>query len=371
MKLFDDHVQVYVDNDPVPVIDLYDYSEYTANTVSVTNGSDLVVAPETYALVDENAVTEFKLTKATLQLENDITVVFKAPVELEAVYSDCYIEVVQQLENEETETHTIPGVKSADGTMYEFKYTGVNAKEVGDLLDATIYGYDAEGNLVQGETLADYSVKQYCDSQLSKTSEELTAQGMSEAKQSAFRTLLVDMLNYATEAQVYFNYKADTLVNADLTDELKVYASSDNVLADLQNVTNIKHVEIENPSATWKAATLQLLSKTTVRVKFAYSGDISQVVMKVRVNEGEVVEVAELEDNGDGTYYAYFDGLTAAQFGSSIDFTLEASGVAISNTLRYSVESYVAKNVKNAATGDVVAAIMKYGKASAAFVAAE
>lgn len=48
VKLFDDHIQVYVDNNPVPVIDTYDYAAYTSNKVEVTNGSDLVVSPETY-----------------------------------------------------------------------------------------------------------------------------------------------------------------------------------------------------------------------------------------------------------------------------------------------------------------------------------
>ena len=310
---------------------------------------------------------ELKLTSATLQLENDITVIFKAPAALDAVYSELYIEVVQERENGETETQTITGAKSADGTMYELKYTGVDAKEVGDLLDATIYGYDSQGNLVKGATTNDYSVKQYCSSQLTKTSDVLTAQGMSEAKQSAFRTLLVDLLNYAAEAQTYFDYKADTPVNADLTDEMKAYESSDDVLADLQNVTNVKYVEVKEPTATWKAAGLNLLSKTTVRVKFAYSGDISQVVMKVKVNEGEVVENVEFQENSDGTYYAYFDDFTSAQFGVPIDFTLEAEGVAISNTLRYSVESYAAKNLNNAVTGSTISAMMKYGKAADAY----
>ena len=48
IKLFDDHIQVYVDNNPVPVIDIYDYSDYEENTVKVTKGSELVVASETY-----------------------------------------------------------------------------------------------------------------------------------------------------------------------------------------------------------------------------------------------------------------------------------------------------------------------------------
>ncbi|MBC8546546.1 DUF1080 domain-containing protein [Clostridiaceae bacterium NSJ-31] len=58
VKLFDDHIQVYADNDPVPVIDIYDYSEYTDNTVAVEGGSGLVVAPETYATSGADVVAQ-------------------------------------------------------------------------------------------------------------------------------------------------------------------------------------------------------------------------------------------------------------------------------------------------------------------------
>ena len=48
VKLFDDHIQIYVNNNPVPVIDTYNYSKVKGNTVEVKKGSELVVAPETY-----------------------------------------------------------------------------------------------------------------------------------------------------------------------------------------------------------------------------------------------------------------------------------------------------------------------------------
>ena len=315
----------------------------------------------------EYSITPLKIRGVSLALENDITIVFRADASLNKVYSNCYINVVQELENGETKTQIIPGVLTSDGTTYEFKYTGVNVKEAGDCLNVTIYAYDSEGNLVQGQTIENYSVKKYCANQLAKTDATLTAQGLSAAKQKAFRTLLVDLLNYATEAQVYFNYKLDSYVNADLTDSQKSYASSDDILTNLENITSAKHVEISNASATWNATALVLLSKTTMRLRFTYSGDITQVKMKAYVNGGAEVEVTEFVDLGNGSYYAYFDDFTAFQFISPIDFTLEANGSAISNTLRYSVESYVAKNKNSATLGNIVSAMMKYGKAAVAY----
>lgn len=329
--------------------------------VDVKDGNGNLVTSSIEYVVEELA---FKITRATLMLENDITVIFKAPAALEAVYHDIYVEVVQEKENGETENQTITGVKSADGEFYEFRYTGVNAKEVCDNLDVTIYGYDAQNNLVTGETKEDYSVKQYCMNQLEKTAEELA---LSETKTQALKTLLVDMLNYGAEAQNYFNYKTEALANAELTAEQSAYASSNDVIADLQNITNTKYVEIAEPSAVWKAAGLNLLSKTTIRVKFAYEGDVSNVVMAASVDGGTEIEITQFEAAGENLYYAYFDELTAYQYGNPIDFTLKEDGAAISNTLRYSVESYAAKYKENDTIGGVISAMMKYGKAAVSY----
>ncbi len=176
---------------------------------------------------------ELELKSAALKLENDITVIFKADAALDAEgYRDYYVEIVQQKENGETETATIQGVKSEDGQYYEFPYTGVNAKETGDSINATIFAYDADNNLVQGKTKENYSVKEYCRSMLDKTEDELTAMGLSVDKQASLKNLLVDLLNYSSEAQKYFTYKTDALANAALTDaEQSAYASSDDVIA--------------------------------------------------------------------------------------------------------------------------------------------
>lgn len=312
-------------------------------------------------------VTALKLKSAALALENDISIVFRADASLNKTYYHCYINVVQELENGETKSTMIPGVLNENGTLYNFEYTGVNAKEVGDVLSATIYAYDSDGNLVQGQTLENYSVKKYCMNQLSKTDAAFTAQGLTTAKQKAFRTLLTDLLNYASEAQVYFGYKENSFTNADLTDTQKAYASSDEVLTNLQNVSNPKHIEISDASATWNSATLVLLSKTTMRLKFTYDGDISQVTLKASVIGGSNVDVTEFTSLGNHTYYAYFDGFTAFQFSSAIDFVLEENGKAISNTLRYSVESYASKNKNHASLGSIVSAMMKYGKAASTY----
>ena len=442
VKLFDDHIQVYVDNNPVPVIDTYDYSAYTANTVEVIKGSELVVAPETYtakdvvsvenvSLVQEPIKTEYKVseeldltgivlkvkysdgssaevadisamtvsgydmsqegqqivtveykgklvtfkvsvvkknyedstlkfTGATLELQNDITVIYKSKSTVyEKPYSNVYIVVEHELKNGETRITKVDGSLSSDGVTYEFLYTGVEAAQVGDTLVATIYGYDGNGNLVTGNS-STYSAKQYCTTMLKKSAEVL---GTSQENYIALRILLVDLLNYASAAQRYFDYKTDTLVNADLSEELKELGSPDSVLNSLQDLTSIKYEAIESPSVKWKGATLQLLNKVYVRVNFQYEGEMDNVKAVFEL-DGKVYEVTELEQHGEGVYYAYFDQLTAYQMESPIYVKIMKEDKVISDTVRYSVSSYAYRYKTDEKIGEVVCAMMKYGKAA-------
>ncbi len=129
-------------------------------------------------------------------------------------------------------------------------------------------------------------------------------------------------------------------------------------------MTNIKQAEIENPLATWKMAGLNLLSKTTIRVKFYYEGDITQASMEAAVEGADSTQINEFKSLGDNYYYVYFDGVPAFRFGTPVDFTLKVNGEPVSNTLRYSVESYAALMREDASVGNVMSAMMKYGKAA-------
>ena len=175
-----------------------------------------------------------KLTGATLKLENDITVIIRANASVVEPYQDPFVDVVQELENGATKTTRIGGTLGADGT-YEFLYTGVEAKQVGDKFTATIGAWDDAGNIVMGEGI-EYSAKQYCMHQLA------TVQA------GELATLLVDLLNFASEAQKYFGYKVDALANADLTEEQKAFASEDSVLDDVTDISDTKFETIENPT---------------------------------------------------------------------------------------------------------------------------
>ena len=341
----------------------FDSSETGNCTITVTYNEQITTFDVT---VKERP--PLKVSSATIRLENDISVVFKIETAaIDGVYTNPYVVVTQELENGGTKSKSIQGVKSADGVKYEFKYTGVNAKEIGDNIDLTIYAYVGE-ELVIGETKEDYSVMSYCNTQLAKTASELN---MSESKAVAFKTLIVDLVNYASEAQLYFLYKTEAVVRDQLTEEQKMYASADSTVSGLENITNTEYEIIANPTAIWKSAGLNMLSKTTIRLKFQYGGDVSNLKLVAKIANGNKFQVTEIVQAERGTYYVYFDEVIASQFGNAIDFQIVDGNTVISNTLRYSVESYASKKLTDEILGEILSCMMKYGKAANAYNKAE
>ena len=330
-------------------------------------GNAMVIA----TVGDMSATCEVKVSPplqfygASLCLENDITVLLKAKVEeLDRYYMEPYAVVTQELEEGQTETQIIQATISEDGMYYEFRYTGVNAEEIGDKLDATIYAYDDYG-LVKGKTITGYSVVAYCQGMLKKTSEELN---LSEEKTAVFKTLLVDLVNYGSDAQNYFGYKTDTLAKEQIGEEYKELASDDSVLDGLQSVRNICYEKIENPSLKWKSASLILKAKTTIILKVEYEGDINDVKLYARMENGNTYLVEKYEAYGNGIYCFEFDQIKASEFGRAIDFYFMKGDTVISNTPRYSVESYVVNKVNDTTVGPVLKTLTKYGKSALKYV---
>ena len=54
--LFDEHIRIYVDNDPEPVIDVYDKSGFTGDVTLGSGAEDAVVSPESYEAVQGEVI---------------------------------------------------------------------------------------------------------------------------------------------------------------------------------------------------------------------------------------------------------------------------------------------------------------------------
>ena len=111
--------------------------------------------------------------------------------------------------------YSVVRMESSEKQWLRFSYNGLSAKEMGDELYARIV---AEKDGIQYESNLDiYSIKTYAMNMLRK-----------EESEDKLKKLLVDMLNYGTQAQVYFQYNTGNKVNAELDEGMRLYGTTGN-----------------------------------------------------------------------------------------------------------------------------------------------
>ena len=265
---------------------------------------------------------------------NDLSMMYAI---LKSEFDDCTdIRLVVTKENGNERRTIVPTERVIDGeTYYCFTYTGVAAKEMGDTLTAVLE-FTRDGVDYSG-TVDTYSLKEYAMERLANSDNE------------KFKTLLVDLLNYGAAAQNYFEYRTDSLVNADLTDEQRALATQN------YDPPTVANTENGNSQTTYPAAItgknivfgnrITLLTATS----FTQDSDLTGVFLRIRYTDinGEAVEKRiESKDfvyrNDVNAYTAYFDGLKASEFRVTLELTLmNESGEAISETVTYSLDTYV------------------------------
>ena len=108
--------------------------------------------------------------------------------------------------NIDTALEVISGF-AGNGDTYMVQSNGIPAKNLADTLFFKVYAKLADGSYVYSQ-IAGYNAVAYANTIFkdSKSSD-------------AIKALMVAMLNYGAEAQVYFGYNTDSLMNAALTDE--------------------------------------------------------------------------------------------------------------------------------------------------------
>lgn len=96
---------------------------------------------------------------------------------------------------------------SEEESLYYVTTDGIPAKKLGDELYFAAYAQLTDGSYIYSK-LVSYSPKTYAYTQLANGD-------------AATKSLMVALLNYGAEAQTYFNYNTDNLVNYDLTSTQK------------------------------------------------------------------------------------------------------------------------------------------------------
>ena len=296
-----------------------------------------------------------KFSTRNLALANKIAVNFKLAAEYITTegYSDPYVmysvggseleRLDYYLDDTNRPTFTIsvnPQLMTADMELYLY------AMYDGELVAADVYNF---------------KVIDYIYSQLNGAS----------ANNVNMRTLLVDLLHYGSAVQQVAGYNTDKLANAQLTatqDSWRTPISYSQ--ADYIDSKNNKYVLHENPSAVYK--TLALALDSAVEIKFGMEIKCDLANVKLYATNGQLEwEIPSSEfvyDPSNGRYYVYFNMIEAHQMDDVIDFTFYDGDTAISNTYRYSVESYVYSNIEKASNTATLklalATMMNYGRSA-------
>lgn len=254
---------------------------------------------------------------------------------------------------------------SAGVACHAYRFAGVTSQEMGSVVTATLYA-SKNGHLYQGKTV-EYSVLKYATNMFAKTNDD------------TFKTLLIDLLNYGAASQVYFDYNTANLVNAGLTAEQQAYAT-----VDVPNVTShTKLIKNDGATVSFKSVSLILQDKVTMNYYLnlsSYTGSVSDLELHVQYTDTygktrtEVIDNSEFEYklyNGAYYYVANFSSLYAMQMREecTAEVFSKATGKRISNTVIYSIESYVASksNAEDEKLVALVLSMMKYGDAAKAF----
>ena len=293
---------------------------------------------------------------ATEPETGDVVINSAAPVLSDDIIMNYYVTVPENAENVYMtfgfggKITLVTDYTLADNGRYRFSFEGINAQRMGDNICATLY---ATVNGVEiSDCVAEYSVRTYCANSLAKNPEQKVV------------TMISDLLVYGAKAQIYTGYNTDALV----TDGLELTPSTFTALDesyDKLSVTGTADADVR-----YSAATLVLSNKVNLRLT-VLTADPSAYTYTVNANGVDTVYTGEdLVKVSDGVYYLYFDQLKATGFDSVVTATIQRDGQTISQTVTYSVNTYIYRNQNtgNTAMRELLEAIFNYGRSAAAMV---
>lgn len=327
------------------------------DTVTKTVPGTSLLRANSYSLILDNSLTiNFKITKDNVSSFNNIVVKANTKFGPQQVF--------------ESPTKD-------DGVTYQYAI-GLPPQYVKDDIELVAYS-TYEGVEVWGPTYG-RSVLTYVNAQFNNAN--VTGDNASN-KNKAFRTMLVNILNYATAAQKKINYDTANLANAGLTEAQKAWASPD--IQSFNNVKNYDAVTIDNPTARFAAGGLKLEDAVVPRMTFALKEgavDIKDITLEATVG-GKTFTYTQADNpeafqfyrraNGklgtENRYYFYFTDILANQMSETISFQIKVNGKAVSNVCTYSVESYVNQSYPTANEIDknLYMTMMQYGTSAVAY----
>lgn len=254
----------------------------------------------------------------------------------------------------ETDVPLSKSTVSGSNTMFPY---GVTPQSMSSPVKITYYG-KKDGILVWGPEYTYTMTTNYIVPQLNKSTSEV------------YKKFLVELMYYGAAAQVYNNWKTDKPMTDELTDEQK--ALHDTSAPTLTNITNTKQVEIPNAKTTWRAVNVEYGSVTVMLLKtkaYTPTADLKAVVQVAGEPQQRVYYYSEnpeyfVAENGGICFR--FEECNANKLRSAVDVTLYEGDTAITNTIRYSVESYCATRKEGTTIYPFTQQLMRYADAAIA-----
>jgi DNA-directed RNA polymerase subunit RPC12/RpoP len=275
--------------------------------------------------------------------------------------------VTYSVETEEVGVHNaeevIPGYSydQEDG-LYAVATNGIAAKNMGETIWFAVYAKTSDGNYIYTK-LVNYSPMAFAYNQLKQGTE-------------ANKKLSVALLNYGAAAQIYFNYKTDSLMNSQLTDEhlalLDSYRSdmmTPSVVADAAKAANF----VRNGGHTSCFPVIVLEGAFAISYnyipKYSPVGDITMYVwdqdtfasVDVLTKENATAAICM---NPGAVYTAEVGGIAAKDLDQAVYVSFVYNdGITeyCSGVLNYSIGDYCTSKVNAAdATAEMAAAIAVY-----------
>lgn len=254
---------------------------------------------------------------------------------------------------------TVELVPETNGTTRVWRWNELTTLTLSDPISVTLTAETADGRILHGETVT-------------VTAREAILSVLNDdASTTAQKRWCVDLLRYAAAVQQHFRYQTDSLATAGLTAEQLALGGTGREAVNLLD-PGYALVPDADFRAVVKSTTLSLTFATRLDffIRLAEGEDRSKLTLVIRDADGVLIDALSLSDAtenaagllvigtkriGDGNYDKALFVTVYENFG-------DAGEKAVSDTVRYSIESYIACCLEGT-DADLAAAMLNWSDA--------
>lgn len=342
MYLSVEYVEGYRENDLVKFLAYT--SDYESNKTcgSGISGTSYTTNPKHVESLKLISNSDAKISGVSLGIGSDLTVNYYATVN-ETYIKESEAANVKMRFTRNGKSVTVGGEYDSANSRYLFSYTGITPQCIGDNIKAEL--------LYKDKTIAtkdSYSVLEYCQTLHadSNTGTEL-------------KTLIADLLEYGAAAQKYMNYNTENLVN---TDDWVITEKTEFVVPET-TAPIIEGSIDQNNKFTSVGVSLSNVNQIFFRFKVE---DAENAKITIQKGSGEKVEVTSSEWIADGdTYLVYTNAISAT--GHDTSYAVSLTVGEQTQSVSYSINSYVSAKYEDAEVGELVKALYNLGVSAQAY----